>query len=215
MTCFAADEQDALLVAEKAIELMLRDGVVDRVVLADGRETVTEARADLLVATLGKALGVNGGYVVGSQVVVDYLRETSPFYVYSNPITPAEAAAAEAALELLDSPAGEALLAHLAAMTQRLRAGLAALGFETLAGDHPVVPLLTRDTDLTRRLVRHLREHGVLATGLSYPVVPRGQEEIRFQVSADHTEADIDEVLEALSASVSASHDERGMPRCD
>jgi glycine C-acetyltransferase len=169
-----------------------------------GTEEVTDTKADLLVATLGKALGVNGGYVVGSQVVIDYLRETSPFYVYSNPITPAEAAAAGAALDLLDSPAGQALLAQLGAMTQRLQAGLAALGYETLAGDHPVVPLLTRDTDLTKRLVRHLREQGVLATGLSYPVVPRGQEEIRFQVSADHTEADIDEVLAALSVFVTA-----------
>ncbi len=165
-----------------------------------GTEEATGGRADILVATLGKALGVNGGYVAGSQAVVDYLRETSPFYVYSNPITPAEAAAAEAALDLLDSPAGLELLAHLRAMTERLRDGLARLGFETLAGEHPVVPLLTRDTDLTQRLVRHLREQGVLVTGLSYPVVPRGQEEIRFQVSADHTEADIDEVLATLSA---------------
>ena len=165
-----------------------------------GTEEATGGRADILVATLGKALGVNGGYVVGSQVLIDFLRETSPFYVYSNPITPAEAAAAEAALDLLDSPAGLALLAHLRAMTQRFKAGLVASGFETVVGDHPVVPVLTRDTDLTRRLARHLRDRGVLATGLSYPVVPRGQEEIRFQISADHTEADIDEALDALSS---------------
>jgi len=165
-----------------------------------GTEEVTGGHADVLVATLGKALGVNGGYVVGSQVLVDFLRETSPFYVYSNPITPAEAAAAEAALDLLDSPTGLALLAHLGAMTQRFKAGLVASGFETVVGDHPVVPLLTRDTELTRRLSHHLRDRGVLATGLSYPVVPRGQEEIRFQVSADHTEADIDEALDALSS---------------
>ena len=164
-----------------------------------GTEEVTGGRADVLVATLGKALGVNGGYVVGSQVLIDYLRETSPFYVYSNPISPAEAAAAEAALELLDSPDGLAQLAHLRAMTDRLRAGLVSMGFETIAGEHPVVPLVTRDTDLTQRLVLHMRDHRVLVTGLSYPVVPRGEEEIRFQVSADHTEADIDEVLQCLS----------------
>ncbi len=164
-----------------------------------GTEEVTGGRADLLVATLGKALGVNGGYVVGTQTLIDYLRETSPFYVYSNPITPAEAAAAEAALNLLDSPAGEGVLAHLRAMTQRFKVGLVTLGFETVAGDHPIVPLFTRDTDLTRRLARHLYDRGVLATGLSYPVVPRGQEEIRFQISADHTPADIDEALEALA----------------
>ncbi len=165
-----------------------------------GTEEVTGGRADILVATLGKALGVNGGYVVGSQTLIDHLRETSPFYIYSNPITPSEAAAAQAALDILDSPEGVALLDHLRAMARRLRDGLAALGLETIAGEHPVVPLLIRDTERTRQLVLHLHSRGILATGLSYPVVPRGQEEIRFQVAADHTAADVDEVLAALAA---------------
>jgi glycine C-acetyltransferase len=72
------------------------------------------------------------------------------------------------------------------------------LGFETLSGEHPVVPLIVRDTARTQALVAHLRAHGILATGLNYPVVPKGEEEIRFQISADHTPADIDEALEAL-----------------
>jgi glycine C-acetyltransferase len=155
---------------------------------------------DLLVATLGKAFGVNGGYVVGGRTVIDYLRETSPFYVYSNPITPGEAAAAETALGIVDSPRGAALLDHLRAMTARFRDGLAALGLETVPGAHPVVPLMVRDTKRTAALVRRLRAEGILATGLNYPVVPRGDEEIRFQISADHTEADIDEALAALAA---------------
>ncbi|MCH8998755.1 MAG: pyridoxal phosphate-dependent aminotransferase family protein, partial [Proteobacteria bacterium] len=67
------------------------------------------------------------------------------------------------------------------------------------AGAHPVVPLMVRDTAKTTALVEHLRKHGVLATGLNYPVVPRGDEEIRFQVSADHTQADIDEALGVLA----------------
>ena len=143
--------------------------------------------ADLLVATLGKALGVNGGYVAASAPVVAYLREKSPFYVYSNPITPGEAAAADAALDLLDSAAGRDLLAHLQAMTARFESGLTGLGLETIPGEHPVVPLLIRDTERTASLVAHLRARGILATGITYPVVPRGEEEIRFQVSADHT----------------------------
>ena len=154
---------------------------------------------DLLVATLGKAFGVNGGYVTGSATVIEYLRETSPFYVYSNPITPGEAAAAKAAVDLLDSPAGEERLDHLRAMTEKFEAGLVALGFETIAGAHPVVPLMVRDTGKTARLVAHLKDRGILATGLNYPVVPRGDEEIRFQISADHTPADIDEALAALA----------------
>ncbi len=165
-----------------------------------GTEEVTGARADLLVATLGKALGVNGGYLVGDAVLIDWLRETAPFYVYSNPITPAEAAAAERALELLESEAGRGWLAHLRAMTRRFQTGLEKLGYETIPGEHPVVPLLVRDTAKTAALVEHLRRHGVLATGLAHPVVPRGDEEIRFQLSAEHTEADVDEALAALAS---------------
>jgi len=165
-----------------------------------GTEEVTGGHADVLVATLGKALGVNGGYAVASETIVALLREKSPFYVYSNPITPAEAAAASAALGLLDSDAGCRRLEHLRAMTARFREGLAALGLETLPGEHPVVPLLVRDTERTRALVEHLRARGVLATGLAYPVVPRGSEEIRFQLSAEHRPDDIDEALAALEA---------------
>ncbi len=156
--------------------------------------------ADLLVATLGKALGVNGGYVVAGHTVIRYLRETSPFYIYSNPITPAEAAAAGAAVDALDSPAGVALVANLRTMAGRFRAGLASLGFETLPGEHPIVPLMVRNTARTSELVAHLRKHGILATGLNYPVVPRGDEEIRFQISADHTMEDIDQALDVLKA---------------
>ena len=169
---------------------------------ATGRGTeeyTASGPCDLLVGTLGKAFGVNGGYVVAEETVIRYLRETSPFYVYSNPITPAEAAAAHKAIDILDSPAGIALLAHLRAMTARFKAGLVKLGLETLPGEHPVVPLMLRDTARTSALVAHLRRKGILATGLNYPVVPRGDEEIRFQISADHTPTDIDTALQALA----------------
>jgi glycine C-acetyltransferase len=164
-----------------------------------GTEEISRAgAADLLVATLGKAFGVNGGYITGSDTVIRFLRETSAFYVYSNPITPAEAAAAVAAIGVVDGPEGITLLAHLRAMADRFRRGLAELGLESLPGQHPVVPLMVRDTELTSRIVAHLRREGILATGLNYPVVPKGDEEIRFQISADHTSADIDEALAAL-----------------
>ena len=73
-------------------------------------------------------------------------------------------------------------------------------GLETLPGEHPVVPLMLRDSARTSWLVAHLRSHGILATGLNYPVVPKGEEEIRFQISADHVAADIDEALDALAS---------------
>ena len=165
-----------------------------------GTEEYTGTKVDLLVGTLGKAFGVNGGYIVGPSAVIRYLRETSPFYIYSNPITAGEALAATKALDLLDRADGRRLLEHLRALTERFEEGLEELGFETIPGDHPVVPLMVRDTARTRALVDHLFENGVLATGLAYPVVPQGDEEIRFQINADHTERDIDAVLEVLGA---------------
>jgi glycine C-acetyltransferase len=165
-----------------------------------GTEELTGAKADLLVGTMGKAFGVNGGYVVGPDAVIRFLRETSPFYIYSNPITPGEAKAATTALEVVDSPLGRQLLERLRSLTLRFEKGLEELGLEMIKGDHPVVPLMVRDTDRTRRLVQHLFDHGILATGLTYPVVPHGDEKIRFQVNADDTEADIDRVLEVLGA---------------
>jgi glycine C-acetyltransferase len=143
---------------------------------------------------------VNGGYVVGSRTLVEFLRETSQLYVFSNPITPAEAAAACRALEILDSGPGRERLARLRAATQRFREGLARLGYETVPGEHPVVPVVLRDTPRTRALVAHLRRAGVLATGLTFPVVPAGEEEVRFQLSAVHTPADVDEALAALES---------------
>ena len=166
-----------------------------------GTEEFTGARpSDILIGTLGKAFGVNGGYVTGSRHLVEYLRETAPLYIYSNPITPGEAAAASKAVSILDSPEGRRLLDHLRAMTARFEKGIVDLGYETIPGEHPVVPLMVRDTPKTNALVRHLKDHGILATGLKFPVVPRGDEEIRFQVSADHTPFDIDSTLRVLES---------------
>jgi glycine C-acetyltransferase len=99
---------------------------------------------------------------------------------------------------MVDGPEGTALLGHLRAMTDHFRRGLAQLGLESLPGQHPVVPLMVRDTERTSRVVTHLRREGILATGLNYPVVPKGDEEIRFQISADHMALDIDEALAVL-----------------
>lgn len=163
-----------------------------------GTEEYTQTRADILIATLGKALGVNGGYVVASKTVIEYLRETVPCYIFSNPITPAEAAAAVAALQILDSQEGRDLLTKVRKLASRLRAELKAVGFETIAGEHPIVPILLHDSAKTSALVAQLFDHNILVTGLNYPVVPKGQEEIRLQVCANHTDQDIDYLLEVL-----------------
>jgi glycine C-acetyltransferase len=163
-----------------------------------GTEEYTEAKVDVLIGTLGKAFGVNGGYVVASKIVLDYLREKAPMYIYSNPITCSEAAAALKVLEFVDTPAGKERIKHLAAMTAKFEKGLLDLGFQTIKGPHPVIPLMVRDTPKTAELVEYLTNNGVLGTGLNFPVVPKGSEEIRFQVNGDHTEADIDYVLGIL-----------------
>jgi glycine C-acetyltransferase len=163
-----------------------------------GTEEYTRAQADILIATLGKALGVNGGYVVSSAPIIAYLRETAPLYIYSNPITPAEAAAACTALQILDSAEGRELLAHVRRLGKQLRTALQNLGYETIMGEHPIVPLLIRDTEKTAALVKYLFDHNILVTGLNYPVVPKGDEEIRLQVSATQTEKDIDYLIEQL-----------------
>ena len=165
-----------------------------------GTEEHTGARADVLIATLGKAFGVNGGYVAAEPAVIEFLRQTSAFYVYSNPITAAEAAAAVAAVDVVDSANGQALLGRVRAAARRFRTGARELGYEVLEGKHPIVPLMVRDTRRTAELVEHLGEHGILVTGLNHPVVPRGDEEIRVQLSAEHTDADVDEALAALAS---------------
>ncbi len=164
-----------------------------------GTEEYSQGKADVLIATLGKAFGVNGGYVVSSSVVIDYLRETSPSYIYSNPITPAEAAAASTALDLVSGAEGLHLLDKLRLFSIRLRSGLEQLGFETLAGEHPIVPILIRDTKKTTALTAHLLANNILVTGLNYPVVPQGEQEIRLQVSAEHSEQDLDYLLAKLA----------------
>ena len=163
-----------------------------------GTEEYLNTKIDIMIGTLGKAFGVNGGFVASSSTVIEYLRETAPMYIYSNPITVSEARAAMKAVSILDSPEGLKILGHLGKMTKRFETGLKDAGYETIEGPHPVVPLMVRDTQKTTDLVNFLTQNRVLATGLNFPVVPKGDEEIRFQVSASHTEADIDHVISVL-----------------
>ena len=166
-----------------------------------GTEEYTGGRpADVLVGTLGKAFGVNGGYVVADAATIRFFRESSQMYIYSNPITVGEAAAALTSVRIVASAEGQALLQHVRVLTRRFEEGLGRLGIETIPGEHPIVPLMIRDTQKTRDLVQYLYDGGVLVTGLAYPVVPKGDEEIRTQINADHTEADLDHVLELLES---------------
>jgi glycine C-acetyltransferase len=163
-----------------------------------GTEEYCGARADILIGTFGKAFGVNGGFVAGSPELIEAVRQKADTYIYTNPLGAGDAAAALAALDVADGPEGRERLANLRARTKQFRDGLESLGRESIPGPHAVVPLLVRDTSKTHATVRHLFDNAILAVGLTFPVVPRGDETIRFQINAAHTEADIAQVLAAL-----------------
>jgi glycine C-acetyltransferase len=130
--------------------------------------------------------------------VATFLREKAITYIYSNPITAAEAGVALKVVNYIDTPQGQKRLQKLSRLTSQFEDGLKELGLETIESPHPIVPLMVRDTEKTSTLVAHLFQQGVLATGLNYPVVPKGDQSIRFQINADHTSADIDYVLKVL-----------------
>ena len=164
-----------------------------------GTAEFSGAQPDVIIGTFGKAFGVNGGFVAASAMVIEAIRQKADTYIYTNPLGVADCAAAVKAIDICDSPEGLKRLDNLQQRILQFREGIAALGLESIPGPHPVVPLLVRDTAKTHRLVQFLFDQGVLVVGLTFPVVPRGDETIRFQINAAHTEADIDEVLSILS----------------
>jgi len=163
-----------------------------------GTEEMCGAQTDIVVGTFGKAFGVNGGFVAASESVVEAVRQKADTYIYTNPLSVADCAAAKAAVDVTDSQEGLDRLANVRARIAQFRAGLDRLGHESIPGDHPVVPLMVRDTEKTKRMVDGFTKGGVLVVGLNFPVVPEGDQTIRFQINAAHTEADIDEVLNVL-----------------
>jgi glycine C-acetyltransferase len=160
-----------------------------------GSSEYAGGRPDVIVGTFGKAFGVNGGFIAASETVIEAVRQKADTYIYTNPLSVADCAAALAAVDICDSDQGLDLLDHLGTITTAFRSGLNHLGLESIEGPHPIVPLLVRDTDKTHDLVNFLYENGVLVVGLTFPVVPKGDETIRFQINACHTRADIDYVL--------------------
>ena len=200
----------ALLDVTSAHEGRFRDGVITMMddshgigaygATGRGTEEHAGARVDVFVGTFGKAFGVNGGFVASSPEVIEAVRQKADTYIYTNPLGAADCAAAIEAVEIADGAEGRERLANLAARTLQFRTGLTDQGFESIPGPHPVVPLLVRDTDKVRAMVQGLFERGILAVGLTFPVVPKGDETIRFQINAAHTEADVNEVLQALAA---------------
>lgn len=165
-----------------------------------GTEEITGGKADVLVGTLGKGFGADGGYVVGDQVFIDYLRESAATYIYSNSISPGTAGAALASLKLVDSDEGSKMMTHLAEMTQLFKKEMLSAGY-TFAADskHPIQPVLIGDAAKTRELADTLFAEGAVVTNLSYPVVTAGRDEIRVQISASHTKEDVAFLVNAFT----------------
>jgi glycine C-acetyltransferase len=164
-----------------------------------GTEEIAGARVDISVGTFGKAFGVNGGFVAASPEVVEAIRQKADTYIYTNPLSAADAAAACEAVDIADSAEGLARLQHVQDRIRQFRDGIDDLGLETIPGVHPVTPLMVRDTEKTARMVDDFTAAGVLVVGLNFPVVPQGDQTIRFQINAAHTVADIDAVLAVLA----------------
>jgi glycine C-acetyltransferase len=162
-----------------------------------GTEEVSGGQADVLIGTMGKAFGADGGYVVADKIVIDYLREAAATYIYSNNIAPGTAGAALAAVKLLSGAEGKELLEKSRTNTELFKEGLIEVGYEFAADSvHPIQPILIGDAKAAKALSKVLYEAGILVTTISYPVVPAGKDEIRVQISAAHTVEDIEYLVE-------------------
>ncbi len=162
-----------------------------------GCEEVSNGKCDILLATMGKGFGTDGGYIVADKIVIDYLRESAATYIYSNPIPPATAGAALKSIQIVNSKEGKDLLKKSSDNIAYFKKKMLSAGF-TFAVDshHAIQPLLIADTEKTKRLTIGLFEEGIIVTNINYPVVPKGKDEIRVQISAAHTQKEIDEFIE-------------------
>ena len=152
---------------------------------------------DILTGTLGKALGGSiGGYIAGPQSVIDLLRQRARPYLFSNSLPPAIVAAGIEAIRLVEE--GDALRAQLFDNAAYWRAGLERLGFELLAGEHPIIPVMLGEAHLAQDMAARLFDEGVYVSGFFFPVVPRGQARIRTQMNAALTKEDLDRALSAF-----------------
>jgi glycine C-acetyltransferase len=155
-------------------------------------------RVDILTGTLGKALGgASGGYVSGRREIIDLLRQRSRPYLFSNTLPPAIAAASIASLDLITrSPE---LRERLHSNTRYFREGLSRAGLAIRPGTHPIVPVMLGDAALAQRFSARMLEKGIYVIGFFHPVVPQGAARIRTQVSAAHSEGDLETAIRAFA----------------
>ena len=157
-----------------------------------------QSRVDVMTSTLGKALGgAAGGFTTGKKAIVDLLRQRSRPYLFSNSIAPAIAGASIAVVDLLASTTE--LRDRLMANAMRFRTGMTKAGFSIKEGTTPIVPVMLGDAKLAQEMAKALLDEGIYVIGFSFPVVPKGQARIRVQLSAQHTDEQIDRAIVAFA----------------
>lgn len=192
--CELADQYDALV--------MVDDSHAVGFIGPRGRGTPehhgVSDRIDVVTGTLGKALGgASGGYTSGRREIIEYLRQRSRPYLFSNTLAPGIVAGSLKALELLTE--STELRDKLAENTRWFRGGIARVGFDVLAGEHPITPVMLYDAPLAGRVAEELLKRGVYVISFSFPVVPQGKARIRTQVSAAHSRDDLDFALQQFA----------------
>jgi glycine C-acetyltransferase len=155
-------------------------------------------RIDIMTGTLGKALGgASGGYVSGRKEIVGWLRQRSRPYLFSNSLAPPVTAATLRVLDLLES--SPELRDRLHANARYFRSRMQALGFDLVAGEHPIIPIMLGEAPLAVKLAERCQADGVYVVAFAFPVVPHGKARIRTQMNAAHTTAQLDQVIQAFS----------------
>ena len=192
--CDLADEFDALV--------MVDDSHAVGFVGSAGRGTHEYCgvmdRVDILTGTLGKALGgASGGYVAAKREVVEWLRQRSRPYLFSNSLAPAIVAASLRVLELLSE--GDGLRQRLWENARFFREKMTAAGFTLAGADHAIIPVMLGDAKVAQQFASLLQQEGIYVTGFFYPVVPQGQARIRTQISAGHTQAQLEHAVAAFT----------------
>ena len=158
-----------------------------------------EGRVDIITGTLGKALGgASGGYTSGKRDVVDWLRQRSRPYLFSNTLMPAIAGASIKVFDMIEN--GGVLRERLYANAERFRDKMSKLGFKLAGAGHPIIPVMLGEATIAQEMAARMLERGIYVIGFSFPVVPKGQARIRTQMSAAHSTEDIDRAVDAFGA---------------
>ena len=155
-------------------------------------------RVDIITGTLGKAMGgASGGYTAASKEIVEWLRQRSRPYLFSNTLAPVIAATSCKVIDLLGERSD--LLEKLIWNSQYFREKMTALGFTLAGADHAIIPVMLGDAKLASEMSEKLLERGIFVIGFSFPVVPKGQARIRTQMSAAHTKEQLDQAIAAFA----------------